>query len=155
MRFARLIAWRVTPLAPGQRMDRCADKTARWHRGRAPVVYASSTPELAALEALAHLEAPLVPHALLRLTLRNARVRQVRALPADWKARKPLTRDLGDDWLVRGRGQVLAVPSALCAEAVNVLVASERLAAGQMLCRRLGPFRFDLRLLRGLGRRAR
>ena len=136
-------------------MDRCADKTARWHRGRAPLVYASSTPELALLEALVHLETPLVPHALLRLTLRNAYVRQLRALPPDWKARKPLTRDIGDDWLARGHGQVLAVPSALCAEAVNLLVASERLAAGQMQCRRMRAFRFDARLLRGPGRPAR
>lgn len=149
-RVATLVAWRVTPLAPGQRMDRSADKTARWHRGSAPIVYASSTPELAALEALAHLEAPLNPHALVRLTLRYVQLREVRALPPDWKRRKPLTRDLGDDWLARGREHVMAVPSALCAEAVNLLIASERLAAGQMQCRRLRAFRFDHRLLEGL-----
>lgn len=151
MRVATLTAWRVTPLPPGQRMDRSADKTARWHRGAAPIVYASATPELAVLEALAHLEAPLVPHALLRLTLREVRVDDVRGLPPDWKARKPLTRDLGDRWLARGRGHVLAVPSALCAEAVNLLVASARLEAGQMRCRRVRAFRFDRRLLQGTG----
>lgn len=129
-------------------MDRSADKTARWHHGTAPIVYASSTPELAVLEALAHLEAPLVPHALLRLTLRGVSLRQVRALPHDWKSRKPLTRGIGDAWLSRGRGHVLAVPSALCAEAVNLLIASARLAAGQMQCRRVRAFRFDHRLLR-------
>src|SRR5688572_13496214 len=155
MRVATLIAWRVTPLPPGQRMDRYADKTARWHRGRAPMVYASSTPELAVLEALAHLNAPLVRHALLRLTLRDVRLRHVRALPPDWRARKPLTRDIGDDWLARGREQVMAVPSALCAEAVNLLVASARLGAGQMHCRRMRAFRFDHRLLQGLGNTTR
>ena len=119
------------------------------------MVYASSTPELAVLEALAHLDAPLAPHALLRLMLREVRLRQVRALPPDWKACKPLTRDIGDDWLARGREQVMAVPSALCAEAVNLLVASERLDAGQMQCRRMRAFRFDHRLLQGLGNTTR
>ena len=154
MRVERLTAWRVTPLAPGQRMDRCADQTARWHRGRAPMIYASSTPELAVLEALVHFQVPLLPHALLRLTLHDVHVREVRALPAGWKSRKALTRDLGDDWLARGHGQVLAVPSALCAEAVNLLIASERLVTDQMHCRRMRAFRFDSRLLEGKGRPA-
>jgi RES domain-containing protein len=150
VRVATVIAWRVTPLPPGQRMDRRADRTARWHRGAAPVVYASSTPELAVLEALAHLEAPMLPHALLRLVLRDVHVRQVRGLPRDWKTRKPLTRDIGDTWLAHGRAQVLSVPSALCAEARNLLVASGRLAAAQMRCQRVRGFRFDPRLLQGL-----
>ena len=115
------------------------------------MVYASTTPELAVLEALAHLQPPLLPHALLRLTLRDAVIGRVVRLPRDWTARKAWTRDTGDAWLRDGAGHVLDVPSALCKEARNLLIASARLAPGQMRCRRLRAFPFDPRLLKGAG----
>lgn len=147
-RHATFTAWRVTPQPPGAVMDRTSADTARWHRGAAPIVYASTTPELAVLEALAHLEPPYPPHALLKLRFRNVAARAAPRLPPDWKHRKAITRDIGDRWLAAGREMLMLVPSALCAPATNVLVATARLRPGQLRVTRVGVFPFDSRLLK-------
>lgn len=147
---AALIAWRVTPLAVGARMPRRTPDSGRWHRGDKPVIYASLDPALAALEALAHLTAPLQPHALLKLHLRGVKIDGPPRLPKRWKHAKHLTRRIGEDWLRDGVGELLRVPSALCVEATNVLIAAERLQPGMLRVQRVGPFRFDHRLIAGL-----
>lgn len=144
--------WRVAPLGDHGSVDRLAEASGRWHRGRQPIVYASSTPELAVLEALAHLERPLQPHWLIRLALRRpVSSQRVRGLPGDWMRRKAVTREFGQRWLGGGRGTLLYVPSALLPEAWNVLVASERLRPRQMVARALRRFHFDRRLVDGAG----
>jgi RES domain-containing protein len=152
-RFSLMVLWRVMPLAPGERMERASPATARWHRGEKPVVYAARSPELALVEALVHLKADFEPHALVRLELRDVRVAQVplSALPAGWKSKKSITRDIGDAWLSRGRTELLAVPSAPCPEAMNLLVACHRLEPRQLRVRRIRGFRFDSRLIDGAG----
>lgn len=145
--------WRVAPLGDHGVVDRVAEATGRWHRGREPIIYASTTPELAVLEALAHLEYPLQPHWLIRLDLQQpVSAARVRGLPGDWKRRKAATREIGHRWLERGT-VVLWVPSALAHEGVNALVASERLRPRQLVGRKRRPFRFDHRLLDGAGGR--
>lgn len=94
---------------------------------------------------------PLPPHALLRLTLSGVRSSSIAdRLPGDWKQAKHRTRRIGEAWLESGTSAVLLVPSALCPDASNLLIASERLAPGALVVRRLGPFRFDRRLLASL-----
>jgi RES domain-containing protein len=144
--------WRVAPLGDHGTVDRVAEASGRWHRGRQPIVYASSTPELAVVEALAHLERPLQPHWLIRLDLRRPLSSlRVRGLPDDWTRRKAVTRAFGHRWLDGGRSTLLYVPSALMPEAWNVLVATERLRPRQMVARALRRFHFDRRLVDGAG----
>jgi RES domain-containing protein len=131
-------------------MDHDSPKTGRWHRGAKPVIYASLEPALAALEALAHAKRPLPTLALLKLRLRNVDHRTVRGLPPNWRHAKHITRRIGEDWLARGREGALFVPSALCTVASNVLIASDRVHAGDLVVRRVETFRFDKRLLAGL-----
>lgn len=145
-----LLLWRIAPLPDRTTIERCTDATGRWHRGSKPVIYASTTPELAVLEALAHLERPIRQHWILRLVLRNpVSSSRVRGLPRDWVSRQAATRGIGEQWLAKGRREVLLVPSALCADASNALIACDRLEPRQLSCRALRPFHFDKRLVDG------
>lgn len=144
------LLWRVAPVQKGTPLERCTESTGRWHRGSKPIIYASATPELAVLEALAHLERPIRQHWLLRLTLREpVSSSRVRGLPSGWVSRQGKTRDIGERWLEKGKETVLIVPSALCADGRNALIASERLKPRQLICRVLRPFVFDKRLIEG------
>jgi RES domain-containing protein len=145
--------WRVAPLGDHGIVDRVAEASGRWHRGRQAIIYASTTPELAAMEALAHLERPLQPYWLIRLDVRHpVETEQVQGLPEDWKQRKAITRALGHEWLESGSSTVLFVPSALVYEGRNALVASDRLRPGHLVARRLRRFHFDRRLVAGANR---
>lgn len=144
--------WRVAPVGDHAVVDRWAEASGRWHRGRQPIIYASLSPELALAEALAHLERPLQPHWLIRLDLRRPLSGlRVRGLPDDWKRRKSATRALGHRWLDNGRDTVLFVPSALLPEAWNAMVATNRLGPRQLVARAIRRVRFDRRLLDGAG----
>jgi RES domain-containing protein len=149
-----LYLWRVAPLGKDDVVDRVTAASGRWHRGSQPVVYASTTPELAALEALAHLRLPAEPHWLIRLRLVHPlRITRVRGLREGWKQRKAETRDIGHRWLEEGRSVLLYVPSALVDEGVNALIASEALRPGQLSAQAVRRFRFDRRLVQGAKRR--
>jgi RES domain-containing protein len=135
-------------------VDRVTAASGRWHRGAQPVVYASTTPELAALEALAHLELPAKPHWLIRLRLsRPLRTARVRGLREGWKQRQAETREIGHRWLETSRSAVLYVPSALVHEGINALIASEALQPRQLTAQAVRRFRFDRRLVQGAKRR--
>ena len=100
------------------------------------------------LESLAHVETPLAEHLLVEMALRDPRsARPLHALPVDWKTRKAVTRDIGEQWLAEDSSNVMFVPSALCACSTNVLVATARIAPGQLRIRTTTRFRFDRRLL--------
>jgi RES domain-containing protein len=146
-----LLLWRVAPLPDRTTIERCTDGSGRWHRGSKPIIYASTTPELAVLEALAHLERPIRQHWILRLILRKpVSSSHVRRLPRDWVSRQAATREIGERWLASGRRKVLIVPSALCADARNALIACDRLEPRQLSCRAVRPFHFDKRLIDGV-----
>jgi RES domain-containing protein len=145
-----LYLWRVAPLGDEGVVDRVTAASGRWHRGAQPIVYASTTPELAALEALAHLRLPAQPHWLIRLRLAHPlRTARVRGLSEGWKQRQAETRDIGQRWLESGRSSLLYVPSALVPEGVNALIASEALQSRQLRAQAVRRFRFDRRLVRG------
>lgn len=145
-----LILWRVAPLGDHGVVDRHAEASGRWHRGRKPIIYASTTPELAVLEALAHLDAPVKPHWLIRVRLSSPSIVPVAALPPHWPRARPVTRRIGEAWLGRGRAQVMLVPSVLSMESSNALIASARLRPRQLRCDKIRRFRFDPRLLDGI-----
>lgn len=147
--------WRVAPLGDHGVVDRVTEASGRWHRDRQPIIYASATPELAVVEALAHLAWPLQPHWLIRLDLRGPlSTAWIRDLPRDWKRRKATTRALGHRWLADGGSIVLFVPSAVVHEGRNALLATERLRPRQLTARKLRRFHFDRRLIDGAGGRA-
>lgn len=101
----------------------------RWHpRGR-PVVYAASSPALALLETLVHVErADLLrfAYAAIPVTLREEHLERLAAadLPADWKAwpHPASTQALGARWFDEARSVALEVPSAVVPHEKNVLL---------------------------------
>jgi len=127
----------------------------RWNSPGAPVVYASSTLALAALEYLTHLDASEAPADLVALRIHipdDVRVKSValQALPARWH-RYPAPaacRSLGDAWIEKGDTAVLRVPAAPVFEEWNILL--NPLHRDFKRIRQVSErrFRFDERLVR-------
>lgn len=113
------------------------------------MLYTSASPELAALEAVAHWQPGAPAHWLCRVELpARASVRRVGALPANWRRRKALTRAIGNRWFDAARSAALVVPSALCPEADNVLVNPLHADCDKLRLVVVRRFHFDRRLLR-------
>jgi RES domain-containing protein len=101
----------------------------RWHRRGHPILYASSTAALAALEVLVHVD-PL-------------------QAPDDW-SRVPApesTQAIGTDWLMRKSSVGLRVPSTVVPVESNVLLNPRHPEMNRVRILRNEPFRFDSRLL--------
>ena len=141
--------WRVSPARTLE--DACrSTRAGRWSWASREVLYTSSTPELAALEALAHRAENDAVHWLCVIHLPSlSRHRRVTGLPRDWRVRQGLTRRLGNDWFDRMASPTLLVPSALCHEGANVLVNPFHPLARGLRLQVLRRFDFDRRLLRG------
>jgi RES domain-containing protein len=147
----RLRLWRVTLDADAWAP---ADAPGRWSRAGAPIIYASSAAGLAVLEARAHLDAKDArrTHRLAWLEVEvaagDAQCLQCDRLPANWKRRKALTRDIGGHWLAQAASVALLVPSALVAGEMNVLLnATHRHWARWRRSADEAAFRFDSRLV--------
>src|SRR5829696_7815477 len=92
----------------------------RWNSEGIPVVYASSTLSLAALEYLVHVDVEDVPADLCALKIAipdDAPVEDVElaSLPDDWNRLEdhPACTGRGDEWARRAAALALRVPSAL------------------------------------------
>lgn len=142
-------AWRVSPARTLE--DACHSTSAgRWSWVSRPVLYASSTPELAALEALAHRAENDATHWLCVVEVPGVETgTRVKGLPKDWRLQRSLTRALGNRWFDRMSSPVLLVPSALCDEGTNVLVNPCHRRASGLRMQVVRRFDFDRRLLRG------
>lgn len=126
----------------------------RWNSPGSPVVYASSSLALAALEYLVHLDPDHAPSDLIALTLEvpdTASADEVHgpALPPDWAqvADHPACVAAGDAWLGRGVTLLLRVPAAPVPEEQNVLINPRHVEAAQVRVVAERPFAFDPRLL--------
>ena len=141
--------WRVSPARTLQ--DACrSDKAGRWSWASRDVLYASCTPELAVLEALAHLAEKDATHWLCAVDVPDAaRPTRVKDLPHDWRVQQTLTRRIGNDWFDRQASPLLLVPSALCHEGTNVLVNPLHRRVRGMRMQVIRRFQFDRRLSRG------
>lgn len=141
--------WRVSPAT--DLSSACTSESAgRWSWASRDVLYTSSTPELAALEALAHREENEATHWLsLVVVPEAAQLRRVSGLPPDWVRDKPATRAIGNRWYDSKRSAGLVVPSALCTEASNVLINPCHPQTRGMRMILVRRFDFDRRLLRG------
>lgn len=141
--------WRVSPARTLEDACRSA-RAGRWSWASRQVLYTSSTPELAVLEALAHRAENEAPHWLCVVTLpASVKHHHVSALPEDWRAQHRLTRRIGNAWFDDMASPTLLVPSALCDESRNVLVNPFHPRARGLKLRVLRRFDFDRRLLRG------
>lgn len=127
----------------------------RWHRRGVPVVYASQSPELAVLETLVHLAESQVPPALVLLGIDiDPSVRfdeiPVARLPRGWRKipAPPALADLGMEWLARGRGAALWVPSAVIPLSRNLIINPRHADVSKMTVATRQPFPLDPRLER-------
>lgn len=127
----------------------------RWNSPGRPVVYASSTLALAALEFLIHLDSFEAPRDLvaIRITVPDdlvvADVR-VRALPPRWH-RYPAPdacRDAGDAWLAARKIAILRVPAAPVPEEWNLLLNPQHPDFHRIRQTAVRRFHFDQRLVR-------
>ena len=140
--------WRVSPETNLAKAAH-SNSAGRWSWASRDVLYTSCTPELAALEALAHKDGEDGGYWLCRVWLPDAcSVRRANKLPDNWTRMKPWTRAYGNRWFDSGRSACLEVPSALCPESSNMLVNPLHRDARGLHMKAVRRFNFDSRLLR-------
>src|ERR1035441_3817323 len=123
-------AWRIVKqkhAATACSGEGAAKTGGRWNSRGVPVVYASSTKSLAALETLVHLNPPVpFQYVAFRLQFDAALVENIplNRLPADWRVEPPppSTKAIGDAWLREVRSAVLALPSVVVPGELNYLL---------------------------------
>jgi RES domain-containing protein len=124
----------------------------RWNSRGVPVVYASATKALAALETLVHLN-PLVPfkYVVFRLQFDKALIEKVplNRLTGDWRVEPPppSTKTVGDGWVRDKRSAVLALPSVIIPGELNYLLNPAHPAFKKITVGKPEKFAFDPRLL--------
>lgn len=126
----------------------------RWNSAGRPVVYASSTLSLAALEYLVHLDANDAPNDLVALTIEipdRLTVDRIEtsALPPKWNESVDVNecRLIGDKWIDMAASPVLAVPAAPVPSEWNYLINPAHSDATNILIVNEQQFRFDPRVL--------
>lgn len=133
-----------------------AEKTGgRWNRPGRPVVYTASSVALACLETVVHLDAGDLPlnRFLVRIEVPDA-VWQARQslspadLPVGWSAvpEGKVSLDAGDAWLRGGQCALLAVPSVIVPEELNVLVNPLHADARHISGVKVRPWFYDPRM---------
>lgn len=126
----------------------------RWNTPGVPMVYASSSLALAALELFVHLEPNLQPDDLVSIAAllpegEPALRLKADQLPKGWQTDDfaPL-RTLGDDWIRERSSLALEVPSAALPMECNVLVNPLHPAIAEVKVDSPQPFQFDARMFR-------
>ncbi|MGH9851922.1 MAG: RES family NAD+ phosphorylase [Blastocatellia bacterium] len=127
----------------------------RWNEKGVPVVYASATLSLAALEVLVHHRVPLPPQDFVAISadfpqrVRLETIEEAR-LPRDWQADPPPRelQQIGSEWARSLRSLVLVVPSALISQEFNYLINPRHPAFARLKIAAPKPFPFDPRLWR-------
>lgn len=127
-------------------------KGGRWNSAGRPVVYASATVSLCALEYLVQSSLASLPPDLVAATIDvpdDLVIPTVTVtLPANW--RDPgcaACKTAGNAWLVSGASAVLRVPSAVILDEFNYLVNPLHPDAARLTVRTSDPFAFDPRLV--------
>ena len=120
----------------------------RWNSAGRPMVYAASSPSLAVLEVLVHLDLPaeLLPDDLRLLTVDipdDVAKRALEPSPTEDDA----CRAAGDAFLEAGDALVLLVTSVIVPQERNVLLNVHHPDMGRVTISQSVPFQFDPRLL--------
>jgi RES domain-containing protein len=110
----------------------------RWHRRGQPILYASATAAMAALEVLVHVEPLQAPDDLRLLGL---------DLPDDLAIETLDPALLPEDWLQRRSSVALKVPSVIVPVESNVLLNPRHPGMARVRISSNEAFRFDSRLL--------
>ena len=126
----------------------------RWHTRGRPVVYASESLALAALEVFVHVEKSTIPADLMQLEIDipdDLEVRRIdiNELPRDWRtypAPSVLQRK-GDEWLAGCSTPILQVPSSVIVEESNFLMNPQHALAHMITIVSTRKFIFDSRLM--------
>ncbi len=125
----------------------------RWNSRGVPMVYASTSLALAALELFVHLEPGQAPSDLVYLSAmmpegEPARALQPAELPPDWWTDKGLaaTRDLGDAWIRSRSSLAMTAPSVPIRAEWNVLVNPLHPRISELGIGPPQPFVFDARM---------
>lgn len=126
----------------------------RWNTPGVPMVYASSSLALAAIELFVHLEANQQPNDLVAIAAllpegEPAKQLDPNRLPRSWWTGDfdPL-RKLGDQWIREKASLAIRVPSAALRMEWNVLVNPEHPAMASLKIEPVVPFHFDARMFR-------
>ena len=128
----------------------------RWNSRGVPMVYASTSLALAAIELFVHLEPGQAPGDLVYLSVdlpegEPARTLDPAELPPEWwtddvAAGPGSTRDLGDAWIRARSSLALTVPSVPIRSEWNVLVNPLHPRMGELWIDSPKPFVFDARM---------
>jgi RES domain-containing protein len=148
-------AWRIVKAkhaATAFSGDGAAKTGGRWNSRGVPVVYASSTKSLAALETLVHLNPPVpFKYVAFRLQFDAALVENIplNRLPADWRVEPPppSTKAIGDAWVREVKSAVLTLPSVIVPGELNYLLNPAHPAFKRISIGKPERFAFDPRLL--------
>ena len=133
----------------------------RWTLKGRPVVFASATLSLAALEAFVHTDPDLQPIDLVAIAVDiDARVGidtiEVADLPDDWRSypAAPGLAAIGEAWLRTARTAVLSIPSAVIPHERNFILNPAHKEFARLTARRGEPFSFDARMWNKKGGRS-
>jgi RES domain-containing protein len=126
----------------------------RWNSPGVPMVYASSSLALAAIELFVHLEPNQQPGDLVSIAAQLPKGEPAKRLhshhlPANWWAddlEKP--RELGDRWIREKSSLAIEVPSAALRMEWNVLVNPLHPDVARIKVEAIQPFHFDARMFR-------
>lgn len=128
----------------------------RWNSRGIPMVYASTSLALSAIELFVHLEPGQAPDDLVYISAElpegePARTLAESDLPGAWwtdgtTAGAPTTRDMGDDWVRGGSSLALLVPSVPIRSEWNVLVNPLHPRVVELRIDPPHPFIFDARM---------
>lgn len=126
----------------------------RWNSRGVPVVYASTSLALAAIEIFVNIEPKLRPADLVSIEgqipddLRVAKL-DLKMLPAAWnKTKSESLQRFGHDWIRTGATIALLVPSAAIRGEWNVLLNPAHLDFARIRLRPAASFDFDARMFR-------
>ena len=128
----------------------------RWNHQGYPVVYASSSRSLAALEFLVHVPMALAPENLSIIEINIVETVTVKSvnesqLPTNWRdypAPEQLA-NIGTSWLKSKSSLLFEVPSAIVAKEVNTLINPLHEDIKNVSLVSIEKFSFDSRLLHG------
>lgn len=123
----------------------------RWNRAGTPVIYASQTASLAALEVLVHYSALPKDFILTEILVPEnlAVVRwEAKSLPPGWDANVVIseTQNLGETWIQSGKSALLSVPSCVIPREQNFILNPAHPAFRRIKFLPSVPFAFDPRL---------
>ncbi|MGB0064579.1 MAG: RES family NAD+ phosphorylase [Terracidiphilus sp.] len=128
----------------------------RWNSRGMPMVYASSSLALAAIELFVHLDPNQQPDDLVYVSAALPAGEPLRSvaekdLPASWwlmenSAGLEATRALGDAWVKAGESLAMEVPSAALRPERNVLINPAHEAVKEIVVADPVPFVFDARM---------